>query len=141
MIKYIAQSPAFNGDLILGYDDDGFLAVVEVAAKLDEKQWAWLGRNFPVTSTALKLLTVTSKLTVKEMPNDLSFDLFWKLYNYKVGDKKATEKSWNLLPEVDKVAALAGIPRYLFWLSTKTIEQSHAKTWLNQRRWENEYKK
>jgi hypothetical protein len=138
MTKYIATSATFTGEIVFGYDGEGYLKSIEVSAELTDKQWHWLSKSFPVTLTLLKLLTVQSTLRIQELPADLSFAVFWEAYNHKVGDKKKAEKLWNILPEVDRVAALAGVPKYLYWLATKpTIEQANATTWLNQRRWEN----
>lgn len=139
-MKYIANSPLFSGEIIFTYDNDGFLSSVEVQATLNEKQWHWLSKDFPVTLTTLKLLTLSTSLQITEAQDDLTFGAFWEAYKNKVGDKKKAEKLWNLLPEADRIAALFSIPKYLFWLATKqNMEQLHATTFLNQRRWENDY--
>lgn len=139
-MKYILQSDRFNGDINIEYNELGLLKALHVNAELEPNQWQWLRKDFPVTIDILFNLESTSSLRVTEVSDDLSFGVFWEAYKYKVGNKKQAEKIWNLLSEVDQVSALASIPKYLHWLACRpNMEQTHATTWLNQRRWENDY--
>lgn len=70
---------------------------------------------------------------------DLSFETFWREYGYKVGDKKRVQRKWEALGEGERLLALGGI-----WKQRRHSEGHGAylpypETYLNQRRWENEY--
>lgn len=142
-MKYIVKSPDFKGDVVFGYDDNGFLSTVVVNAELNEKQWHFFHAYFPVTETYLKLLAETSKkMQIEQVLEDLTFAAFWEAYAYKMGDKKRTEKLWDALTESEKVAALGVIKKYHYWLACHpNVETAQAATWLKQRRWENDYSK
>lgn len=78
-----------------------------------------------------------------EVVDPHSFDVFWNLYKYKRGKAPAL-KAWNKLKDSDKAAAIEAVPNYLAYLDYKRAtgreqEQMHASTYLNQRRWEDDY--
>lgn len=70
---------------------------------------------------------------------DYSFERFWNLYGYKVGNKDRVKKKWERLPEGEKILALGSIPRYRRFTECKHIEMTYPETYIDQRRWENEY--
>jgi hypothetical protein len=70
---------------------------------------------------------------------DYSFWRFWALYDYKVGNKARVMKKWTLLPEGDRILALGAIPRYKRFAEGKHIDRVYPETYIDQRRWENEY--
>lgn len=77
---------------------------------------------------------------IKEKEKYILFDNFWGIYGYKIGRQEA-EKSWNRLPEDEKLDCISKLPKWLEW--TKSEEQSwrkmpNASTFLNQKRWMDE---
>lgn len=71
------------------------------------------------------------------------FERFWNLYNFK-HDKQPAEKAWKKLNNKDRAAAMAAIPNYLAYLEHKRStgfnqNQAYAATYLNKRRWEDDY--
>ena len=77
---------------------------------------------------------------VEEIPN-IPFSQFWDTYGLKVGRKERCEKLWKLMTDVEKNLAMSGIKKYNNWLTANTnIQKLYPETFLNQRRWENEYK-
>ena len=66
-----------------------------------------------------------------------TFEELWNLYDHKVG-KEAAKKAYKRLRQHDREAAYAKIPAYLQSLSDRKF-QAHLSTWLNGRRWEDEY--
>ncbi len=77
---------------------------------------------------------------VQDVSNaDYSFERFWNLYGYKVGNKDRVKKKWDRLPEGEKILALGSIPRYRRFTESKHIEMTYPETYIDQRRWENEY--
>ena len=68
-----------------------------------------------------------------------TFERFWNAYGYKVGNKARVQKKWNALPEGERVLAMAAIPRYRRFAEGKRIELVYPETYIDQRRWENEF--
>ena len=71
------------------------------------------------------------------------FERFWNLYNFK-HDKQPAEKAWKKLNNKDRAAAIAAIPNYHAYLEHKRStgfnqNQAYAATYLNKRRWEDDY--
>lgn len=98
----------------------------------------WLPTNLSDLETAMTQPGNTIKVT--EIAPDLSFQAFWDLYDYKVGNRSRAEAVWKKLSTADKNACMLGVRRYKNWLKTQSIGHAYAETFLSQRRWENEYK-
>jgi hypothetical protein len=145
-MKYLVTRTDDEGNVIsmtFEYGQEGFMFLKRwtIEGNWPDAFWRNIWKNPPYTPQVL-LKWDYPGTEIKEVPEDLSFIIFWEQFKYKVGDKKKAEKLWNLMNDGDRIAALAGIPKYLFWLATKqNMEQTHATTWLKQRRWENDYKK
>jgi hypothetical protein len=77
---------------------------------------------------------------IEETPN-IPFSTFWDAYGLKIGRKERCEKLWKLMTDVEKNLAFNGIKKYNDWLTRNAnIQKLYPETFLNQRRWENEYK-
>lgn len=128
--------------MTLTYADDGFLSKWERDGEWPIEAWRWFLGNAPYRhQDFLERWKVNPSLDVREVPEDLSFTAFWNAYSYKMGDKKRAEKLWNALSDAERSQALQAVPQYEFWLAKRpTVEKAHATTWLNQRRFENEFK-
>lgn len=137
----------FKGQLekhiVVRYAENGLLCAIEWhnLATVDDITFS---RQF----TAMKLsdfLTVTrvankNKAVFAEIPTDLSFEAFWNQYGHKQGDKSRAQKLWKLLSDEDKVAALGAIKRYKNYLLAHPAQEClYPQTYLNQRRWENDF--
>lgn len=70
---------------------------------------------------------------------DLSFARFWNAYGYKVGNKATVERKWNALKPEDRLLALQGISRQRRHSETHRTDMPYPQTYIDQRRWENEY--
>ena len=68
---------------------------------------------------------------------NIVFDVFWSLYNKKVGDKSACEKKWNNLKDTDRQKIIDTLPSFINTIEDKQY-QPHPSSYLNQRRWEDE---
>lgn len=66
-----------------------------------------------------------------------TFNDAWEAYQHKVG-RKAAETAWKRLKQHEREAAYTKIPLYVQSLSDRKY-QAHLSTWLNGRRWEDEY--
>lgn len=67
------------------------------------------------------------------------FNEFWEAYAYKVGNKARVMKKWAALPEEDRISAMVAIPHYKGFAQRRGIERVYPETYIDQRRWENEF--
>lgn len=70
---------------------------------------------------------------------DYGFERFWNAYGYKVGNKARVQKKWERLPEGERILALGSIARYKRFAEGKKIDLVYPETYIDQRRWENEF--
>ena len=66
-----------------------------------------------------------------------SFNDIWQAYDLKVGKDKA-EKSWKKMNQTERELAMKKVPDYIASLKDRQY-QAHLSTWLNGRRWEDEF--
>lgn len=92
--------------------------------------------RLPVEFGRLTAERCTVRDTTKQ---DLSFVHFWTAYGYKVGNKATAEKKWNALKPEDRLLALQGIARQRRHSESHRTDMPYPETYINQRRWENEF--
>lgn len=140
--KYLLTSPKIEGDLLFTYDQRGALVEYKCNAELTDKQAVFVFQNFPFAEDQLQNLPkLFPVFTLKPVTQDLSFEAFWERYEYKVGNKKRAEKLWDQLPDSDKLKVFQNIPAYNYYLTTRPqMEKLYPETYLNQRRFESNYK-
>lgn len=132
---YSLTSDKFAGEIILGYNDKGYLVLYECRADMNDTQMDYfLGRSFPHLELVLHSLVKSSTLKVKLIPPDLSFECFYEAYGNKV-DKKVSERRWANLSKADKVSALNYIPIYNAQLVRTGVAKMHPSTYLSKARW------
>lgn len=78
---------------------------------------------------------IKGKELIKEIKID--FEIFWNLYDKKVGAKDNCKKKWDRLTLETQQRILDFLPQYLPTIKDKQF-QPYPETWLNQKRWENE---
>ena len=74
---------------------------------------------------------------VKESKVNIDFDLFWNLYDKKVGDKTKLATKWNKLKDDERYLIMLYIPKYIESQPDKQFRK-HPATFLNNRSWEDE---
>lgn len=139
MKNYSLTSERFSGEILFTYNEDGKLDALEIRAEISAEQRAWLYKNLPVNETALEALVKIPGSTMKitQIEPDLSFERFYRLYNYKVGKKEA-EKAWERLNKANKAKAINALRKYEQWLSRANVAKLYPATYLNQERFNDE---
>ncbi len=143
MPRYILQSEKLKGRVLLDFTTEGLVKGFTIEAEQDvtEKFVKWMFRNFPFHVKGLQLKLFTDLFTISEVKQGLNFSDFWEAYDYKVGKKNRTERLWDAMTEAERAQAMASISKYNLYLAQHPgIEKAYPDTWLNQRRWENQYK-
>jgi len=74
---------------------------------------------------------------VNELVINISFDVFWNLYDKKVGDKNRCEKKWNSFTNDVRQKIIDTLPAFLSAIKDKQF-QPFPQTYLNQKRWNDE---
>ncbi len=83
-------------------------------------------------------ITTTKNIkNINKENNKIKFDVFWNLYNKKVGSKLKCEKKWNNLNLETQQKIIDTLPTFLKSITDKQY-QPHAETYLNQERWNDE---
>ena len=77
----------------------------------------------------IKLKEIKSKDTI-----NISFDNFWNLFDYKVGDKGKILKKWESLSDSDRDKVMEHLPLYVQSTPDKQFRK-HPSTYLNNQGW------
>ncbi len=95
--------------------------------------------QFPGTKNEMENWTKYKHLVTIEMVlNDYSFEAFWKAYNLKV-KKEVSEKAYEKLNLVEKIKCFNALKKYDEFLAKTSQAKAHMVTWLNQKRYNDEY--
>ena len=127
------------------YDLNGFLKGFKLEEKhLTEQQEAWLfaPNHFPSNEAKMKFWAksedFTQKFDVEIAPADISFEAIWKLWDLKL-KREHSEKAWNKLTDSDKIKTFLNHKPYQNHLTKTGQAKAHLVTWLNQKRYNDEY--
>lgn len=78
--------------------------------------------------------TINEKKPPEESPE---FDMFWEMYDKKVGDKTKVKKKFLSLPEAEREKIFETLPRYIASTPDK-VYRKHPATYLNNKAWNDE---
>lgn len=90
-----------------------------------------------VISVITPITNITDSVSVSVSEINISFDIFWNLYDKKVGDKKKLEKKWNSLSDIDRNKIIEYIPEYIKSKPDKQFRKD-PQTFLNNKSWNDE---
>lgn len=68
---------------------------------------------------------------------NIAFDVFWNLYDKKVGSRERLTKKWNALKDEERKSIIAYIPKYKISQPEKKFRKN-PETFLNQKSWNDE---
>lgn len=75
-----------------------------------------------------------NKIKFIEVSKEITFEMFWDKYEYKVGKHEA-EEQWKKLSKLDRAEAFYFIPRYNARLKSETVSRRHPSTYLHKKTW------
>ena len=110
MKKYILTTPKYTGQAIFGYDENGHLVFYSNEIP-DKAVIVWMKRYLPLDEVALADFKTKIRATIVEVPEDLSFDRFWNLYDKKINRLRA-EPLFEKLNAAGKLQAIVRIKAY-----------------------------
>ncbi|MEO7977753.1 hypothetical protein [Flavobacterium sp.] len=95
--------------------------------------------QFPGTIHEMENWTKYKQLvTIELVLDDYTFETFWKTYNLKV-KKEPSEKAFEKLSLVDRIKCFNGLKKYDEFLAKSNQAKAHMVTWINQKRFNDEY--
>lgn len=94
-------------------------------------------KNNRIESDSIASIAVTVNDTVTVNDINISFSVFWNLYNKKVGDKNKIEKKWNKLKDDERQKIIDTLPNFLNSIQDKKY-LPYPETYLNNKRWNDE---
>jgi hypothetical protein len=137
MRKFVITSSKNNVQCVLTYNKEGILQAFEMLGEFNLEQLTWAQKRVPQKAEVLEHLKKQG-VPISELLEDLSFETFWSKYSYKVKKARA-EKIWNKMNDKDKLLAILGVFRYDRHLSKTGEAKAHPATYLQDKRWEDEY--
>lgn len=136
-MKYLIEFTNHKASLLIELNDEGLaksMLIDNGTMPQDVRMILW--KNFPLSLKRIEQYKTLANVKVTEVLPDLSFDSFWKAYNYKVGKKARAERLWNALDELNRAAALKHIFKYDKWLlDHPTIDKQYPETFLSNQPW------
>lgn len=139
MKVYSLTSTRFQGEILFTFNDNELLCGLQIEAELSESQHIFLLKKIPreiVELDNFKKLK-DSSVTITEVSQDITFDMFWNKYDEKIrSSKKRAEQKWNKMPKGEQNKAYAYIPKYNRSLTTG-ISKKYAESYLNAELWNN----
>lgn len=141
---YRAKGKKTDLVFLFKYDLNGHLRGFQIdEGELTPEQMDWLFTRFPANEYKMeniwmKLDKYKNHFTVEKSNADLSFESFWEIYGLK-HKKELAIKAWNKLTEAEKIKCFLNIKNYKNWLAKTGQAQAHLVTWLNQKRFNDEY--
>jgi hypothetical protein len=139
MKKYAVTTTKFEGTVIYGFADNGWLALVEIDGVHEPHAHRGVCSALPKNEAELhSWVKGNPTMHITVVVEDLTFESFWIKYNYKVGKTEA-EAAWKKLNNADKTKAISNIPKYDRYVKGAGIAKAYAQKYLNKRRFEDEY--
>lgn len=115
--KYIITGKRFSGQVVLGYDQDSFLRLLDATeAQMTSKQLHYLLAHLPRTESKLEALVQQANgMKLTKVPIAIDFDSFWEAYGKKV-NRKRCEPLWAKLSDAKRSACMMSLEPYANFL-------------------------
>lgn len=111
----------------------------EKAKQSVQARWNKYKRNTNVKQSKNKSNTIKVKESKEKesIEINIDFNIFWNLYNKKIGSKDKCFKKWNKLTNEQRQSIIDTLPNWLKQFSDKQY-QPYPETYLNNERWNDE---
>jgi len=90
-----------------------------------------------VISVITPITNITDSVSVSVSEINISFDIFWHLYDKKVGEKKKLEKKWLNLTDKERQSIIDYLPKYKLAIPDKQFRKN-PETFFNNKSWNDE---
>lgn len=127
---YQLPSTIFQCDVRITYNDHGTLINFEVMNPDAKPENATETSRLYVTENGFKEAVKHFGLKVIEVQREITFDMFWKRYNYPL-DKQPAQKAWMKLSKDSQIRAYDYIPMYESQRKSTGSNKKYPATYLN----------
>lgn len=137
MRKFVVISKSYQCEIVFSYGSNGVLMGFEVSKELSETDLLdILSKSFHKLSDLQKAYSDPRlKGLLVELKRVISFDDFWKKYDYAF-DKKRAKDVWDKLPDHERSRAFDYIETYHNELRKTGTARMYAKTYLKNKVWD-----
>lgn len=146
LTTYRAKGKEIGLVFLFKYDLNGNLREFKIEdgdLNANQMKWLFAQSNFPACESIMRAiwmkdLKYTKVFSVEKFVADISFEAFWKLWDLKV-KREHSEKAWNKLKESEQIKCFLNYKKYQEHLNKTQQAKAHLVTWLNQKRFNDEY--
>jgi hypothetical protein len=138
---YTVKSKKDGYKWMFTYKETGKIKTFELGDyELSESQETWLSGHFPINEKIIIgwITKLAVNFEIKTAPSDITFDSFWKKYNYKKGLKEARIK-YDKLTDFQKQTCFEAVKKYDKHLFETKQAKAHLATWIHNERFNDEY--
>lgn len=143
MIKLIATSETFTGEVHIIYGDDNILLCLDFQqAELNIQQRHYLKERTPIVyGEQFAGHFGNARLAFVQEGYEVSFDMFWNAYGKKINAKRC-EAIWNKMSKGDRAKAYFGLFAYLRYLQEQSWRsKADPETYLKKQMWLTDWSK
>ncbi|MBA4133369.1 MAG: hypothetical protein C0525_01465 [Flavobacterium sp.] len=143
LTTYSVKSKINGYEWVFKYHLDGSFKSFEIlTGGLTQKQIDWLFDvvHFPYNEAGIKVWihNLKANFEITKAAADISFEAFWVKYDLKI-KKEASQKAWDKLKEPDQIKCFKSLQNYNAFLQRTGQAKAHLVTWINQKRFNDEY--
>lgn len=131
-MRYLITSTRSDAQIILGYDENGMLCEVQAANLADPDHRIWPFRHAPIMEGDVSKVFKQEFLRFTTL--EVTFEEFWKKYNYKEG-KKDADNAWKRMTQASQQLAFNYIEKYRAACHRDRKHLQYPASYLRAERW------
>ena len=137
MRQFNVTTPKSTTGIVFTYTDSGLFMGILINETMEKEALEYVVKSIRLTLDEFFVWAKTIKhIEVVELQQNISFDMFWDLYNDKArSSRKKSQLVWNRLAEPDRIKAYYHYPRYN--KHRGNAEKKYCETYLNAELWNN----
>lgn len=139
---YILTGKKTGVKVVFKYFSNGLLRQFEIEGQVTADHLHYIFWNedfpFPYKEDLIDQVGKLGAFSISKVHEDLTFERFWLLYNYKVSKKRA-ESLWNKLSKGNRIKVFEHLPKYELYLRKTGVQKAYPDTYIRCEKWEDEY--
>jgi len=141
MKKYSFTHEKYKGSISFWYNEKDILVHYNNDTDMTDTALVWFLNNIPRDLTELESLKKTTKGTLIEVPQEISFEAFWDTYSKKI-NRKRSETIWAKMTEAQKLKAIISVQSYDRYLQrTQWRSKADPDTYLRNQNYDTDWNK
>lgn len=141
MKKYSFTHEKYKGSISFWYNENDILVHYNNDTDMTDTALVWFLNNIPRNLDELESLKKTTKGTLIEVPQVVTFDAFWDTYAKKC-NRKRCETIWVKMTEAQKLKAIISVQAYDRYLQrVKWRSKADPDTYLRNQNYDTDWNK